>query len=248
MAKNDPTNEFSLYIVDDGEVAQVSNQMHMQILAALKDGPKTSAELQAITGKASSTLFVHMESLVEMNLVSAEVSEDDSRKKVYVLHARHLLSSKPRDPEVLETAMDFMNGMFDKEDWAESMVRAVLLTLDASGLDTSPMMEGLGNGVGHAMYPKMESHKMEDVMSYVKDMYDRVGLGELSVYTFMPLTVILRDSLSIPGMPHTPKYMFTMGLICTLLSESSGRRCKVVSHEIFGQDGSLLKFVVEPIM
>ena len=104
---------FEIYAVDDGSInsiIQVSDPLHMRILNELSESPLSMSEVADITGKAQSTLSVHMEQLVNRNLISYDFDKNDSRRKIFRLISKKIASSK----DVIEHPKDDSEDFFDK--------------------------------------------------------------------------------------------------------------------------------------
>ena len=73
-----PLTDFELYYTKNGLV-QVSNDVRRRILHELTDKNLSLTDLSKITGKAQSTLSVHLDKMVSEGLISARDDPEDSR-------------------------------------------------------------------------------------------------------------------------------------------------------------------------
>ena len=95
-----PLTDFELYYTKNGLV-QVSNDVRRRILHELAEKDLSLTDLSRITGKAQSTLSVHLDKMVSEALISAHDDPEDSRRKVYSLVSVMLAHSKPPSEEAL---------------------------------------------------------------------------------------------------------------------------------------------------
>lgn len=131
---------FEIYAVDDGSInsiIQVSDPLHMRILNELSESPLSMSEVADITGKAQSTLSVHMEQLVNRNLISYDFDKNDSRRKIFRLISKKIASSKDVIEHPKDDSEDFFDKLMDGKDFFKDALIRFLIRLDFSGLDFS---------------------------------------------------------------------------------------------------------------
>ena len=107
-----PLTDFELYYTKNGLV-QVSNDVRRRILHELAEKDLSLTDLSRITGKAQSTLSVHLDKMVSEALISAHDDPEDSRRKVYSLVSVMLAHSKPPSEEALTKAMNVLTDVVD---------------------------------------------------------------------------------------------------------------------------------------
>lgn len=238
---------FEIYIVDDGSIksiTQVSDPLHIRILNELSKAPLSMSDIAEITGKAQSTLSVHMEQLVNRNLISCEFDKNDSRRKIFTLVSRKMASSK----DAVDGIKDDRWGSFDevmtgRDFFKEALVR-LLIRMDFSGLDVSPLTFDIGKEFATYISSRLPSNKVEDVISWVQEFYERNAIGEVCIYTFMPLTIIIRYYDPFPASIESIA-SFNHGLFIGLLSGATKRPYIITKSEIFGTGNNYQKFILE---
>ena len=226
-------------------LVQVSDPLHQMILERLSKGQMSTTEISELTGKAQSTLSVHLDQMVSRNLISSEYDKNDSRRKIFTLISVKVASSKPASHEGIEEAKQaLISATKDSKSFYKLFLRSILMSAESNGMDISPMMEILGAQMADKMSQKFQSAKMEDVIRELQEFYERNELGEVCVYTFLPLTIIIRESEE-----HQCKFdsmaAFAHGLFKTLLSRVLGRRYEITMSEIFGSGNNYYKFIIE---
>ena len=102
-----PLTDFELYYTKNGLV-QVSNDVRRRILHELTDKNLSLTDLSKITGKAQSTLSVHLDKMVSEGLISARDDPEDSRRKIYSLVSVMLAHSKPPSDEAMTMALNII--------------------------------------------------------------------------------------------------------------------------------------------
>ncbi len=242
-------NDFEIYSTIDAEgnrgLVQVSDQLHQVILERLSKGPMSTTEISDLTNKAQSTLSVHLDQMVTENLIRSEYDKNDSRRKIFTITSIKVASSKPVSSEGVEEAnQELISSIKDGGDFYKCLFKAVLMSAEANGMDVSPMMEILGSQLAEKMAQKHQSTKMEDVIKELQEFYEKNNLGEVCVYTFLPLTIIIRETEEYQY-KFEAMASFAHGLFKTLLSCVLGRKYEITMSEIFGTGNNYYKFIIE---
>jgi uncharacterized protein len=249
MSEKGESSGFDLYtnVEAGGEgLIQVSDPLHRQILDGLMKSPLSTTEISALTGKAQSTLSVHLDQMVKDKLISADFDPADTRRKIYRLSSNLWARSiEPNSSGWTLAKQAFYNLANSKGDYYTNMVRALALGMQASGLDVSPVVRSLGEFVGFEIAENIQSTKIEDIITHIQEFYEINNVGEVCIYTFLPLTIIVKAPESNPGFPLTAKLAFSEGLFKSVLNTSLGKNYDITSEEIFGADNNYYKFVIE---
>ena len=242
-------NDFEIYSTVDEEgnrgLVQVSDPLHQIILERLSKGPMSTTEISDLTGKAQSTLSVHLDQMVTQNLIRSEYDKNDSRRKIFTISSIKVASSKPTSVEGVEEAKQALTMTIkDSKMFYKSLFKAVLMSAEANGMDVSPMMEILGEQLAEKMAQKLQMVKMEDVIKELQEFYEKNDMGEVCVYTFLPLTIIIREADEYQY-KFEAMASFAHGLFRRLLSEVLGRKYEITMSEIFGSGNNYYKFIIE---
>ena len=242
-------NDFEIYSTVDEEgnrgLVQVSDPLHQIILERLSKGPMSTTEISDLTGKAQSTLSVHLDQMVTQNLIRSEYDKNDSRRKIFTISSIKVASSKPISAEGVEEAKQMLSSAVkDNKTFYKTLFKAVLMSAEANGMDVSPMMEILGTQMAERMAQKLQSAKMEDVIKELQEFYEKNDMGEVCVYTFLPLTIIIRETDEYQY-KFEAMASFAHGLFRSLLSRVLGRKYVITMSEIFGSGNNYYKFIIE---
>ena len=242
-------NDFEIYSTVDAEgnrgLVQVSDPLHQMILQRLSKGEMSTTEISDLTGKAQSTLSVHLDQMVSQNLIRSEYDKNDSRRKIFTISSIKVASSKPISHDAVEEAKQALAlAVKDNKTFYKTLFRSVLMSAEANGMDVSPMMEILGSQMADKMAQKLQSAKMEDVIQELQEFYERNDMGEVCVYTFLPLTIIIRETEEYQY-KFEAMASFAHGLFKSLLSKVLGRKYEITMSEIFGSGNNYYKFIIE---
>ncbi len=84
-------NELTKFSVEFLKI--LGDQTRLEILEFLKNGPKSSKEIQRELGKSQPTISQHLKALLTSNLIQIEIKENEDKKKLqyYRIKERDLL-------------------------------------------------------------------------------------------------------------------------------------------------------------
>lgn len=243
-----PLTDFELYYTKNGLV-QVSNDVRRRILHELAEKDLSLTDLSRITGKAQSTLSVHLDKMVSEALISAHDDPEDSRRKVYSLVSVMLAHSKPPSEEALTKAMNVLTDVVDDPvKTRDALVRFLFLGFDAMGLSVEPMASALGSIHAMALGGKLTGPTIEDTVANARDYYRNMGFGEASVFSLKPLTIIIKDETSFTEDSAMSLGYYAVGFFSKILEDATGKPYELISSEVFGSDCNYFRFVVEPMV
>jgi predicted hydrocarbon binding protein len=239
---------FDIYTTVNGLI-QVSNPVRRQILSHLSVSDLSLTDISNITGKAQSTLSVHLEKMAGDALVAFRDDPADSRRKIFSLSSKLMARSRDVNKEGLEVYYKTIDMITDKEcNFFKVLMRAMIVGAEASGLCIGATMRHVGKNIGLALSRNIGSTKVEDIISELQEFYEKHDMGEVCVYTFMPLTIIVRDNYEVTACAAESISMFSQGLFVTVLQEITKKRYRIAASECFGVSNNYSKFVIEQII
>lgn len=245
------SSKFEIYsTMEEGGagLVEVSDPLHQSILSHLSESNMSTTDISTVTGKAQSTLSVHLDHMVSEGLIRSEADPQDSRRKIFSLSSRKLAFSKETNPAGIDYAKGILKQGIERiEDFSRNFIKAILIVSESNGLDIGPVMENLGSEVADILAPTFDSNKVEDIMRRLQEFYEIIDFGEVCIYTFLPLTIIIRVQEETPLMQVESRPKFSHGLFKRILSTMIGRRYDVTHSEVFGVNNNYFKFIIEPV-
>jgi len=239
---------FDIYATPKGLV-QVSNPVRKQMLTNLSGSDLTLTEMSNMTGKAQSTLSVHLEKMAGDGLVSFREDPADSRRKIFSLSSRLMARSREIKEEGQEVYHKTIESSVEQNsNFFKVLLRSLIVGAEASGLCIGPTMRSLGKSVGKALAKKMTSSKVEDIIGELQEFYERNDAGEVCVYTFMPLTIIVRDNFEVMQCAAESISVFSQALFLVVLQTLTKKEYKITYKESFGLGNNYSKFVIEQVI
>jgi len=239
---------FDVYATANGMI-QISNPVRKNIMTYLASSDLSLTEISNMAGKAQSTLSVHLDKMVNDGLVTYRDDPADSRKKIFSLSSRLVARSRDVNEESKRAYYKTLEGLHDRNgNFFKTLMRTMIIGMEANGLCIGASMRHLGKSTGCVIAKKIRSTKVEDIVSEIQEFYEIHDIGEVCVYTFMPLTIIVRDTYDITPCAAESISMFSQGLFITVLEEITKKRFRILSSECFGESNNYSKFVIEQII
>jgi len=237
---------FELYVTSKGTV-QVSNDVKLKILHELQDRDLSLTEIAKKVSKAQSTVSVHLDSMVEDNLISVHDDLQDSRKKYYTLTSLPFGKSVPSSDESREVAFNILAKVAqDPEKMLKSMPRFIFLGFDGIGLNVDPMAKFLGFLHGASLSGSLNGDTLEDTIDNARNYFKDLGLGEVSIFSSKPLTIIVKDSVPLTEGAAQILIQYCGGFFSRIMEDATGKSYDLASSEVFGSDFNYVRFVLEP--
>ena len=237
---------FELYMTPGGTM-QVSSEVKLKILHELAEKDLSLTEIAKKVSKAQSTISVHLDNMVQDQLIAVHDDLQDSRKKYYSLISIPFGRSKPSSDESRELAFQILSKVAqDPKKMINSLPRFVFLGFDGLGLNVDPMANILGYIHGMALSGSLNGGSVEDTISNARGYFLEMGLGEVSIYSVKPLTIIIKDNQPLTEGSAKCLIQYAAGFFSRILEDSSGKQYDMISSEVFGTDYNYIRFVLEP--
>ncbi len=242
----DTSNYFELYITPNGTV-QVSSEVKLRILHELEEKDLSLTEMAKKVSKAQSTISVHLDSMVEAGLIAVHDDLQDNRKKYYTLISVPFGKSVQSSDDSRELAFKLLSKVAqDPDKMMKSFSRFIFLGFDGMGLNVDPMANILGFIHGAAMSGTLTGANLEDTIDNARNYFREIGMGEVSIFSSKPLTLIIKDNVPLTEGSARCLIQYASGFFSRIMEDFTGKPYSMVSSEVFGTDYNYVRFVLEP--
>lgn len=241
-----PSGNFEIHALRDGYI-RVNGRIERRILRALGERNLTPTELAPIVGRARSTLSKYLESMEKDGLVGHRINEEDGRSKIYFLQSAPLMVSKPADPKALELSSSILTDIRDDHSAASSLIlRSLILTYDGVGLSIGPVLYSIGCDMAYSILVGRQFRNETVALEMAKKYFDGFGLGEVTIYSKDPVTILFRDTVDLTQTSAGAMASFVEGFVCTILTSCLGETYVKTDQEVFGVRNNYIKMTIEP--
>lgn len=234
---------YELHSSDKGLVL-ITSEIRMDILKELSSAKLTLADLSRNLGVSQSTLATNLSKMTDDGIITSEPDQIDSRKVYYALNSSPVFSSKEPDPEALEMAHKVLeDASLNPKNFYRDMMLNLSLKTQGNGIDLGPMFEHSGYDLGVTLYNNIESVTIEDLIINIKKYFNEAGIGDLNVFTFVPLTLTLQNEDIKTEAARDLLLKFLFGLFKAILKCHTDGEYVIKSSEVFGN--GIMKFTVD---
>jgi predicted hydrocarbon binding protein/DNA-binding transcriptional ArsR family regulator len=245
MVKSD--DHTALFSTNHGFIA-LNSPVKLKILELLNTGSKSFDEVVRYTGKAKSTISVHLNDLKSYDLVDENIGSKDKRKKTYFLNTRCMACSQKPIPNNYDNVLQKVaSSTEDQYDFLQSIFQAVKFGFEAHGINHRPIIKKIGTDVGTCISTNFGSSDMDGVLDDIMVFWKSHKLGYVSIVDTEPLTIIVDECFVCKSMPTVGKTLcsFEEGLFEGIFSGKLGLECKIKEMECYGTGHDHCLFVMQ---
>lgn len=243
--KNSVNDPIELFSTADG-IRAVDSPVRVKITSMLKERDMPFEEIVAMTGKAKSTVSVHLNSMSHEGIISARVDPRDQRKKIFFLTSSYLgglLEERALDDD-LKTL--FSRGMPDTFEFFRLMLRTIRVELYMHGINIDPVLFDAGHKVGHELYAFLGSDDTDILLGNISSFWSDYGLGRMEIHSHNPLTLLIYDCFECSELPllGKPACAFDRGLLKALFQAHFNEPTSVTETQCYAAGNGRCCFLV----
>jgi predicted hydrocarbon binding protein len=238
-----------LFATQDG-IRAVESPVRMKIVSLLLEGEMSFDDIVASSGKAKSTVSVHLKGLSEEGIVSSRAVEGDARKKVFFINSSYLggLSRRKKvEKDMEEYVSNFALSSAAPFAVCRLMFRPIRVALISEGIDIDPVLREAGQKVGEALYRKLEDEDTDKLLEGLVAFWSAQRLGRMEVKSTEPLVIFIYDCFECQDLPYLgrPACAFDSGILETVFSRHFGVPADVKETNCYAMGDGYCRFVVE---
>jgi len=235
-----------LYSTPNG-ISAVGSPVKVKILEMLSKQEMAFDEIVEYSGRAKSTVSVHLKDLAEAGIVGARPDAVDGRRKIFFLNSLFLGSADSGD-----------RGWFDLDRYIRKeipcdgnpallyrfIISTIRLNLMDQGITVDPVLRLAGLKAGESLYPCVEDHYIEGIVDRMGRLWEKTGLGTVEMERSAPLTLNIRDCFECIDLPikGKPVCAFESGILSSLFSLYYGKQMKATETRCYAMGSNLCRF------
>jgi predicted hydrocarbon binding protein len=236
----------ALFSNGNGFVA-LNSPVKIEILDFLKVSTRSFDEIVKHTGKAKSTISVHLNDLRSFGLVEEECDQNDKRRKAYHLKCEHMAHSQPpilrHYKNVLET---LASPQLEKHGCFKCFFRAIQFGFDAHGINSDPIMRKIGRDIGTSISSNFTSKDIKFLVQELAEFWKQYQMGTMYLMNSEPLVIAVEKCFDYKLLSTIGKNLcsFTEGIIEGTIVHSLNISCCVQEIECCGNGKERCLFIV----
>jgi hypothetical protein len=231
-------------------IVALDSPAKIKILELLRDETKSFEEIVNSTGKAKSTISVHLDDLEKQGLIIEHRDDKDMRKKYYSLNAQYIASSQqPLDNHYQQVLQNLSERAGDEYTFLKYMFHALRYGLEAYGMNQQPIMKQIGRDIGSMISKNFQSEELEGLLEEIKAYWARNHLGTMRIENRDPVVLIVEECFDCGDMPDVGKPLCSLdeGMLEEILTAKLGGAYTVRETECFGTGHTHCKFIIEAV-
>ncbi|ABE51627.1 V4R domain-containing protein [Methanococcoides burtonii] len=243
----EPDGQTALFSTQNGIIA-IEGPVKLQIMELLYETAQSFDDIVKHTGKAKSTISVHLKDLKASNLLEEHVDPDDRRKKTYVMCSQYTAcSQKPVFDHYRKNLEEFTTSFDSEGGLLRSMFRTVQSGFHANGFNQTPIMENIGQDIGMKIAETFTSTYIEGLFEEVTDYWQKNEMGKLTVRSYDPLIINIKDSFICEGTKNIGQTLcsFNEGILQGIILNKMNLQCNIVETECCGTGHGHCLFVMQ---
>ena len=238
-----------LFSSDKG-IQAVNSPVKLQILAMLHTKEMAFDDIVAHTGKAKSTVSVHLRDLSEAGLIRSRLDPQDARKKLFLLDSTFLggAHSGGRDQfDIDQYVPGHIPGDGNIADFYRLVMNTIRMSLITEGISIEPVLRSAGERVGKAIYHTVADQDCRRLVANLQDFWEKYSLGHLEPAGTDPITLMIYDCFECVDLPvlGRPACAFDSGMLSAIFSGYFGERNIAVETGCYAMGDSFCRFEVQ---
>ena len=216
-----------LFATDSG-IRAIDSPVLVNILAMLKEREMPFDEIVARSGKAKSTISVHLNRMIEAGVIGSRLDPEDRRKKIFFLNSSYLGGLQKEasiDNDIRDYFLKAKGGLPDMFAFYRLMFRTIRVELYRQGVNIEPILSDAGYKMGQALYEVVKSDDLDEMLGNIARFWSDHQLGRMVVASRDPLTIYVYDCFECSDLPQLgrPACAFDIGILKAIFIARYGK-------------------------
>ena len=225
----------------------VDSPVRVRIVEMLKARETSFDEIVGGTGRAKSTVSVHLNDMVGEGIIGARPDPGDRRKKIFFINSGYL-GDLLRDRVLEDDVRELLDrkGVPDAIDFFKVAFRTIRVELYLQGINVDPVLTDAGYKIGGALYAHIGSPDLDELLEGLARFWADRRLGRLEVASRTPLTLQVYDCFECADLPllGRPACAFDLGMLRAIFYAYYGEDRPVAEVECYAMGHDRCRFVI----
>jgi uncharacterized protein len=228
-------------------IRTVQSAVRVKILSVLSTRDLAFDEIVRLSGRAKSTVSVHLRGLEEDGIIGSKTDPKDDRKKIFFLRSHHLgnLTGSITVDDGLDLAGQMISGK-DPFGFYRYMFRTIRVSLLSEGINIDPVLHESGTRVGRAIAPDIADKDLVTMLANLSNFWKKHNLGTLEIESLSPLSLRAYDCFECGSLPKLgrPACAFDSGILEVVFTGFFGKVQQVEETACFAMGDDHCRFVI----
>jgi predicted hydrocarbon binding protein len=228
-------------------VRAVQSPAHAEILAVLGPRELPFDEIVRLSGKAKSTVSVHLKRMEKEGIVGSRADPEDSRRKIFFVRSPCvgnlsqglvLQDEDAGEPVIGDDPFGFYRYMF----------RIIRVSLLSEGINVDPVLHNAGYRVGQHFYPEVAESDLARILANLQKFWTEHNLGTIEVESLSPLVIRVYDCFECGDLPEIgrPACAFDAGILRAVFSRYFEEDYDVDETACYAMGNDHCRFLITP--
>lgn len=236
-----------IFSTETGIIA-LDSPVKLKILELLREGTCSFDDLVEQSGKAKSTISVHLDDLEKLKLIQEKSYPEDKRKKYFFMNSICVACSEMPMMKSYQKNLDqFDISEMNGDSVLMHLFQTVRYGMEAYGFNPKPILKRLGRDIGTRIGPEFKSENEAELLQELGTFWRSHKLGEIKVTRSSNPSIIVTDCYHCSRMPDVGKTLCSMdeGILEGIFSSRLDLDYTIKEIECFGTGFQHCKFVFE---
>ncbi|MDD1702459.1 MAG: ArsR family transcriptional regulator, partial [Methanoregula sp.] len=223
----------------------------IQILSVLAGRELPFDEIVRLSGKAKSTVSVHLKGLEREGIVCGKIDPEDSRKKIFFIRSDRLGNLADKKPVIRDDETDVLARLANDTDpfrFYRLMFRTIRVSLLVEGINIDPVLQKAGYHVGERIYSCIAAPDLPDLLGKTAGFWKTNNLGKIEIESTAPLVLNVYDCFECGSLPQLgrPACAFDSGILQAIFSRHYRQTQQVTETACYAMGDDHCRFVIVP--
>jgi uncharacterized protein len=232
-------------------VVAIDSLIKRRIIRIISGGEISFDEIVSRTGKAKSTISVHLRDLETTGLISSRADPEDHRRRLLSMNSEPIgrltnIDRKEAQQQIRdeEGKLPFTEG--DIPSFFSYTFRVFRTEAMNLGMNIDPILNRGGLRIGRVLAPLVSDQTLTGKVAKLNDFWESYGLGKISLVNTNPLTLRVEGCFECQDLPVTGhgSCAFDIGVLSSVFSEEFQQNPEVVEVECYSAGFDHCTFVI----
>lgn len=239
-----------LFATPEG-IRAVSSPTRVRILSVLSGKELPFDEIVRLTGKAKSTVSVHLKGLEREGIVCGKSDPVDSRKKIFYIRSDHIGDLAENRPVIQDDNAGILARLEHDPDpfrFYRLMFRTIRVSLLTEGINIDPVLQKAGYHVGERIYSCIAAQDLPDILDKTAGFWKTNNLGKIEIESLQPLVLDVYDCFECGSLPQLgrPACAFDSGILQAVFSRHFREAQQVIETACYAMGDDHCRFEIGP--
>lgn len=241
--------QIKLFATSNG-VRTIDSPVKAKILSMLKEGELNFDQIVASSGKAKSTVSVHLKKLVNEGIIDSKPDPKDARKKIFFINSEYL-GELSREKKLGDDIEDYVSSYVMNEgdpfEFFRLMFKTIRVGLISQGVNIDPILHEAGITVGNTLYERVYDPDINKFLQNIAQFWETHNLGNVEVKNLEPLVINVYECYECRHLPYLgkPACAFDAGILKALFSAYYNDKRDVEETKCYAMGDKYCCFVIE---